>query len=159
MLTSRKRVMAAVNQRKPDRTPVDRGGHRSSGVMAIADNKLKQHPGIPTGDIYVCDFVRQLAIVEPELLDRLGVDTVELGRGFALKPERGSRGGSRTGRRANFPPILKGLARATTGASTSATAPCWRFKRRTAATLDRCTAGGAAEATCAMASAGPRPKR
>jgi len=55
--------------------------------MAIAYNKLKQHLGIETGDIYVYDFVQQLAIIEPEVLDCFGVDTVELGRGFALKPE------------------------------------------------------------------------
>jgi uroporphyrinogen decarboxylase len=87
MLTSRERVMMAVNHREPDRVPIDLGGHRSSGIMAIAYNKLKQHLGIETGDIYVYDFVQQLAIIEPEVLDRFGVDTIELGRGFALKPE------------------------------------------------------------------------
>jgi uroporphyrinogen decarboxylase len=87
MTTSRERVMAAVNHRDPDRIPIDLSGHRSSGMMAIAYNKLKQHLGITSGDIYVYDFVQQLAIVEPEVLDRFGVDTVELGRGFALSPE------------------------------------------------------------------------
>lgn len=87
MPTSRERVMAAVNHRAPDRVPIDLGGHRSSGIMAIAYNKLKRHLGITTGDIYVYDFVQQLAIIEPEVLDRFGVDTIELGRGFALKPE------------------------------------------------------------------------
>jgi uroporphyrinogen decarboxylase len=79
--------MMAVNHREPDRVPIDLGGHRSSGIMAIAYNKLKQYLGIETGDIYVYDFVQQLAIIEPEVLDRFGVDTIEMGRGFALKPE------------------------------------------------------------------------
>ena len=87
MTTSRERVMITINHREPDRVPIDLSGHRSSGIMAIAYNKLKQHLGITSGDIYVYDFVQQLAIVEPEVLDRFGVDTVELGRGFALKPE------------------------------------------------------------------------
>ena len=87
MLTSRERVMMAVNHREPDRVPIDLGGHRSSGIMAIAYNQLKQHLGIKTGDIYVYDFVQQLAIIEPEVLDHFGVDTIELGRGFALTPE------------------------------------------------------------------------
>ena len=82
MTTSRERVMQAVSHQQPDRVPVDLSGHRSSGIMAIAYNKLKQHLGITTGDIYVYDFVQQLAIVEPEVLDRFKVDTVELGRGF-----------------------------------------------------------------------------
>ena len=83
MLTSRERVMQAVNHQQPDRVPIDLSGHRSSGIMAIAYNKLKQHLGITSGDIYVYDFVQQLAIVEPEVLDRFQVDTIELGRGFA----------------------------------------------------------------------------
>jgi uroporphyrinogen decarboxylase len=87
MLTSRERVMMAVNHREPDRVPIDLGGHRSSGIMAIAYNKLKQHLGIETGGIYVYDMVQQLAIIEPEVLDRFGVDTIEMGRGFALGPE------------------------------------------------------------------------
>lgn len=87
MITSRERVMTAVNHQQPDRIPIDLGGHRSSGIMAIAYNNLKQYLGIRTGDIYVYDFIQQLAIVEPEVLDYFEVDTVELGRGFALKQE------------------------------------------------------------------------
>ena len=86
MLTSRERVMKAVNHQEPDRVPIDLSGHRSSGIMAIAYNRLKRHLGITSGDIYVYDFVQQLAIVEPEVLDRFGVDTIELGRAFALSP-------------------------------------------------------------------------
>ncbi|NLD74270.1 MAG: methyltransferase [Chloroflexi bacterium] len=78
--------MAAVDHREPDRVPIDLGGHRSSGMMAIAYDRLKKHLGITTGDIYVYDFVQQLAVIEPEVLDRFGVDTVELGRGFAREP-------------------------------------------------------------------------
>jgi len=87
MTTSRERVMRAVAHQEPDRVPVDLGGHRSSGIMAIAYNKLKQHLGITSGDIYVYDFVQQLAIVEPAVLERFNVDVIEMGRGFALNPE------------------------------------------------------------------------
>lgn len=87
MTTSRERVMTAVAHGEPDRVPIDLGGHRSSGIMAIAYHDLKRHLGITTGDVYVYDVVQQLAIVEPEVLDRFGVDTIELGRGFALRPE------------------------------------------------------------------------
>ncbi len=87
MMTSRERVMRAVGHREPDRVPIDLGGHRSSGVMAIAYKRLKDYLGITEGDTYVYDVVQQLAIVEPMILDRFGVDTVELGRGFGLAPE------------------------------------------------------------------------
>jgi uroporphyrinogen decarboxylase len=86
MLTSQERVMMAVDHREPDRVPIDLGGHRSSGIMAIAYNKLKKYLGITSGDIYVYDFVQQLAIIEPKVLDRFGVDTIEMGRGFSLSP-------------------------------------------------------------------------
>lgn len=81
-MTSRERVLAALDHREPDRIPIDFGGHRSSGIMAMAYAKLKSHLGITSGDVYVYDLVQQLAIVEPELLDRFGVDVIELGRGF-----------------------------------------------------------------------------
>ena len=87
MTTSQERVIAALEHRQPDRVPIDLGGHRSSGMMAIAYHRLKQHLGITSGDIYVYDIVQQLAIIEPEVLDRFGIDTIELGRGFALQPE------------------------------------------------------------------------
>jgi len=87
MTTSRQRVMMAVSHREPDRVPIDFGGHRSSGISATAYRKLKEHLGIGSGGIYVYDVVQQLAIVETEVLDRFRVDTIELGRGFALSEE------------------------------------------------------------------------
>ena len=86
-MNSRQRVLTAVAHKEPDRVPIDLGGHRSSGIMAIAYKKLKDYLGISTGDVYVYDVIQQLAIIEPEVLDRFGVDTIELGRGFALRPE------------------------------------------------------------------------
>ena len=87
MLTSRQRVLAAVNHQETDRVPVDLSGHRASGMAAIAYNRLKKHLGLESGAIYVYDMVQQLAIIELEMMDTLGVDTVELGRAFALEPE------------------------------------------------------------------------
>ncbi|NLG27395.1 MAG: methyltransferase [Chloroflexi bacterium] len=87
MTTSRERVMQTVNHREPDRVPIDLGSHRSSGIMAIAYDKLKKHLGITSGDIYIYDFIQQLAVVEPAVLDRFGIDVIELGRGFSLTPE------------------------------------------------------------------------
>jgi uroporphyrinogen decarboxylase len=81
-MTSRERVVAAINHRQPDRVPIDFGGHRSSGISAIAYARLKRRLGIDAGDIYVYDMVQQLAIVEPEVLDAVGADVAELGRGF-----------------------------------------------------------------------------
>ncbi len=81
-MNSRERVLAALDHREPDRVPVDFGGHRSSGIAAMAYGKLKAALGITSGDVYVYDMLQQLAIVEPDVQDALGVDTVELGRAF-----------------------------------------------------------------------------
>jgi len=83
-MTSRERVKAALNHREPDRVPLDFSGHRSSGIAAMAYPKLRAHLGLPPRPVRVYDPVQQLAVVDDDVLDRFGVDTVELGRGFAL---------------------------------------------------------------------------
>ncbi len=84
-MTSRDRILATLNHQQPDRIAIDFGGHRSSGIAAIAYAKLKRALGLRTGDIYVYDMIQQLAIVEPEVLDIVSADVIEMGRGFLLK--------------------------------------------------------------------------
>ena len=76
-MNSRERVLAAIAHRETDRVPIDCGAHRSSGISAIAYARLKKVLGIQSGDIYVYDMVQQLAIVEPPVLDRFGIDAIE----------------------------------------------------------------------------------
>ena len=83
-MTPRERIRYALNHSQPDRVPIDFGGHRSSGISAITYARLKKELGIFSGDIYVYDMIQQLAIVEPDMLDAVGADVVELGRGFML---------------------------------------------------------------------------
>jgi len=87
MMTSRQRVMAALEHRQTDRVPVDLSGHRSSGIAAIAYGRLRKHLGLEARPIRVYDVVQQLAVVDEDVLERFGVDTIELGRGFALEEE------------------------------------------------------------------------
>ncbi|HDS08084.1 MAG TPA: methyltransferase [Bacteroides sp.] len=84
-MNSRQRVLAALDFKSPDRIPVDFGGHRSSGISAIAYARLKKALGITSGNIYVYDMIQQLAIVEEPVLERFQVDTVELGRAYMLE--------------------------------------------------------------------------
>ncbi|MCI0512217.1 methyltransferase [candidate division KSB1 bacterium] len=83
-MTSRERVLTALNHQAPDRIPIDFSGHRSSGITAIAYRKLREFLGLPAKPIRVYDLIQQLAIVDEDVLNRFGVDTLELGRGFAL---------------------------------------------------------------------------
>jgi len=83
-MNSRERVLAALNHIEPDCVPVDFSGHRSSGIAAMAYPKLREFLGLPPKEVRVYDIVQQLAVVDEDVLDRFGVDTIELGRGFAL---------------------------------------------------------------------------
>ncbi len=86
-MNHRERVMAALNHVQPDRVPIDFGGHRSSGISAIAYPKLRRLLGLPERPVRVYDIVQQLAVIDEDVLDRFGVDTIELGRGFSLTDE------------------------------------------------------------------------
>ncbi|MEI6501652.1 MAG: methyltransferase, partial [Armatimonadota bacterium] len=83
-MTSAERVLTALNHREPDRVPLDLSGHRSSGIAALAYWRLRQFLALPDRPLRVYDPVQQLAIVDEDVLDLFGVDTIELGRGFAL---------------------------------------------------------------------------
>jgi uroporphyrinogen decarboxylase len=83
-MTPRERVLAALNHQEPDRVPVDLSGHRSSGIAAIAYAKLRDYLGLEKRPIRVYDMQQQLAVVDDDVLDRFQVDTIEMGRGFAL---------------------------------------------------------------------------
>ena len=86
-MTPRQRILAALNHQQPDRVPIDFGGHRSSGIAAIAYARLRKALGLEPRPIRVYDPVQQLAIIDEDVLGRFHVDTIELGRGFAQGDE------------------------------------------------------------------------
>ncbi len=85
--SSRERVLRAIEHAETDRVPIDFSGHRSSGIAAIAYAKLRRHLGLESRPIRVYDIIQQLAIVDEDVLERFGVDAIELGRGFSLSEE------------------------------------------------------------------------
>ena len=84
-MTPRERIITAVNHKEPDQVPIDFSGHRSSGIMVQAYKRLRQHLGLPPGQLYVYDFIQQLALVEDDVLNIIGADVVELGHDFYKK--------------------------------------------------------------------------
>ncbi len=85
-MNSRERIQAALAHREPDAVPIDFNGHRSSGIMAQAYVKLRQKLGLPPSELYVYDFIQQLAMVEDDVLDIVGADVVEVGHDFYKEP-------------------------------------------------------------------------
>jgi uroporphyrinogen decarboxylase len=65
---------------------VDLGATPSSGISAIAYGNLKRHLGLTQGQTLVYDVVQQLAQPENFILDRFGVDVVDIGRTFNTEP-------------------------------------------------------------------------
>jgi uroporphyrinogen decarboxylase len=83
-MTSRERVVAALNHKEPDRVAVDFSGHRSSGIAPLAYARLRRLLGLKEVSLRIYDPIQQLAVVDDDVLDILGVDTIQLGRAFAL---------------------------------------------------------------------------
>jgi uroporphyrinogen decarboxylase len=82
-MTSRERVLQAFTHREPDRVPVDFSAHRSSGIAALSYPGLRAHLGLPPRPVRIFDPIQQLAILDEDVLERFGVDTIEMGRGFS----------------------------------------------------------------------------
>lgn len=81
-MNSRERILAALNHHQPDRVPIDFGGHRSSGIMIQAYQKLREFLGLPQSKLYIFDLIQQLALIEDDVLDLVGADVVELGHQY-----------------------------------------------------------------------------
>jgi len=86
-MNSRQRVLAALNHQEPDRVPLDFSGHRASGINAVAYARLRRFLGLEVKPIRVYDFIQQLAIVDEDVLERFGVDTIPLEQEFVRGDE------------------------------------------------------------------------
>ena len=78
-MNARERVLTSLDHRPPDRVPVDLGASTVTGISARGYNKLKQALDLkhPTR---VFDVVQQLAHVDDTVIDRFGVDLLDLNR-------------------------------------------------------------------------------
>lgn len=72
-MTSRERILAALNHRTPDRVPIDLGGNQT-GIHKFAYESLLKHLGISV-PVEIMDAVQQLARPCEEVLERFHVDT------------------------------------------------------------------------------------
>jgi uroporphyrinogen decarboxylase len=87
-MTSRERVLAAISHREPDRVPIDQGSMRSTGLMAIAYNRLRRHLGVAGEPPLMYDLVQQLARPEPWFLERFRIDVVDIGDALSAADPR-----------------------------------------------------------------------
>lgn len=86
-MTSRERVVAALNFQKTDKVPLDFGGHRSSGIAVQAYKKLREYLNLPPSKLYIYDFIQQLAIIEDDVLQIVGADVIELSHRYLFEED------------------------------------------------------------------------
>ena len=77
-LTSRQRVIRAINREPVDRIPIDLGSHMSTGISAFAYWKLREYLGLSTDNIWIPDLVDFLAYVDDDVRKRFHVDCILL---------------------------------------------------------------------------------
>ncbi|MHB8994278.1 MAG: uroporphyrinogen decarboxylase family protein [Armatimonadota bacterium] len=85
-MTSRERLITAMNHREPDRVPFDLGTTFVTGITKVAYKSLLQAMG--EGDRpepRLLDPVQQLVVADQDILDRLGTDTTSLQRHFPTR--------------------------------------------------------------------------
>lgn len=72
-MTSRERVVAALNHQEPDRVPVDIGGGSSTSISVEANARLKLHLGL-AGNSAELSKIFRVAALDEEVMQRLGSD-------------------------------------------------------------------------------------
>ena len=82
VMNSRERVLAAIAHKQPDQVPVDLGSTPSSGISAIAYSNLLKAIGRTDLPVQIYDVVQQLAQPDMSIIDRFGVDVLDIGRAF-----------------------------------------------------------------------------
>lgn len=79
-MTSRERVLAAVEHREPDRVPIDLGGTRITGIEPSLYARLREHLGLTGEPPRVFDVWQMLAFVEQPVVEAMGADVLAVPR-------------------------------------------------------------------------------
>jgi uroporphyrinogen decarboxylase len=91
-MTSRDRLITALDHREPDRVPLDLGSTMVTGITLRAYRSLLQALGEgDRPDPPLFDRVQQLVVADQDILDRLGVDTTALARWLPGRPPQNER--------------------------------------------------------------------
>jgi len=77
-MTSRERVLAALNHKDPDRIPVDFGSTPVTGIHVLAVERLRKYYGLPYRPVKVIEPYQMLGEVDEELCEIMGVDVIGL---------------------------------------------------------------------------------
>ena len=73
-MTSRERVIAAIEHRTPDRIPVDFGSSFITGIHCSVVAELRDHFDLEQRPVRICEPYQMLGEIEDDLLDAMGCD-------------------------------------------------------------------------------------
>ncbi len=82
----RERILTTLAHQEPDEIPVDLGSTVLTGIHKNAYMALVEHLGLPKKKIRIAIVMEQLAVVEPELLDAIGIEKCFIGVGLNIPP-------------------------------------------------------------------------
>jgi len=71
-MTSRERIIAAINHKEPDYVPLDLGGCGQTGISASTLYRLRKAYGLKEHPIEICEPLQMLGTVEKDLLSSGG---------------------------------------------------------------------------------------
>ena len=75
-MTSRERVLAAINHQQPDRIPIDFGATGQTGISVCALKRLRDYLGLPEKDLDVFEIVQMLGVVDEDLRQVMKSDVI-----------------------------------------------------------------------------------
>jgi uroporphyrinogen decarboxylase len=75
-MNHRDRVLTALRHEEPDRVPIDFGGIVDSTISAMGYQALRQHLRLPPSVTRVQDIYQYTAVIEDDVRQALGVDTL-----------------------------------------------------------------------------------
>jgi uroporphyrinogen decarboxylase len=75
-MNSRERVLMALNHEEPDRIPVDLGGSVVTSIALSTYAAFREYLGLPHREVRTLETVQQIAWVDEDVMERLGLDVV-----------------------------------------------------------------------------------
>ena len=76
----RERIRHALNHQPTDRVPIDMGSTPMTGIAASTYSRLRRALGLPAAPVKVHEPYQILGLVENDVREKLGIDTIGLDR-------------------------------------------------------------------------------
>ena len=78
-MTSRERVLTALDHRRPDRIPVDFGSTAVTGMHVTVVADLRRHYGLEDRPVKVWEPYQMLGALDEDLMETLSIDVEGIG--------------------------------------------------------------------------------